>query len=478
MTLSSSIPRFVDLAKLRADPLLFLLQAEAAAKGLVVISESGSIFSRAQSCAGVVAVFGPTAIRQVLSDADRFGMAISVGERFSLPPRLMRLNSALFSMREEQHRSRQKLLTSVLGSHRASDYFDMVTQGWNAYSEELGPGEELPLLSEMRRLVLNISERLIFGTSDLALGRLIQSYFDHRRRVSGMRERFDPQARRTLVGIGSKIDRMIRDRLAALRSRPSDGQNSRPCLLARLAKLETADGERLSDDELVAHANVLFMSSSEPVAVALTWALLLLSQHADMQRAVRRELVTAFGDGDVPEHFEEADLPALRGVVQESLRLLPPNAIMVRLTTDAASIAGHELPPRCEVVISPYVAQRDPRVYARPHAFDPGRWRDLKPAAYSYLPFGAGARHCIGKSLASHTLTAVLARILKRFHVVLSDDQDIDWKMDITMMPTSEPIMRFVPISASAAKCSGGRLGGPVAALAHLPSPTDAYSIQ
>jgi cytochrome P450 len=470
MKFSASIPRFVNLPELRANPLSFLQAAKSAADGLVVISEEGPIFSRAQNCSVAVAVFGPVGVRDVLNDTDVFGTVVSVGELFSLPPKLMRLNAGLFSMRGERHRSRQQMLRSLLGADGVREHGETIAQGWESFAKDLQPGRDIFLLSEMRRLVLHVSERIVFGDAELALGKLIQSYFDCRRSLSGGQVPAGPAARRELIRMGGTLDRMLCARLAAFQEDPASAAASR-CLLARLARLETSGDQRLTDDELIAHANVLFMSSSEPVAVALTWTLLLLSQQPELRQALRQELTAACDANNVPVHIDEVDFPLLKAVIQESLRLLPPNAIMVRLTTRPGCVLGYELPASCEVVLSPYVAHRDPHEFAEPDAFDPHRWRNLKPSTYSYFPFGIGARYCLGRQLASFTLLSILARIISRYDVVLASDQELDWTINITMMPASEPVVRFLSLTALREAHSGGRLGGPVAALVRFSSP-------
>jgi len=400
-----------------------------------------------------------------MTDADVFGMPVSKAKSFSLPPSLQRLNAGLFTMTGEQHRSRQQFLLRLLGRQSAPDHCDAIVSGWIAFREELRSDQDVSLLSEMRRLILNISGRVIFGDAGLGLGRLIQYYFDDRRKFSGIDGSAALPARRELVRTGMRLDGMLRARLAELRAEPQPASNGRECMFARLSKMEISSAQLLTDDELIAHGNVLFMSSSEPVAVALTWTLLLLSQRPDLRLAIRQELRTVFADGQVPHYFSEAELPFLNGVVMETLRLLPPNAIMVRLTTSVGQILGHELPASCEVVLSPYVAHRDAKMYAHPDRFDPGRWRDFNPSSYAYFPFGIGTRYCLGKQLAIFTIVSVLARMLIEYDVFLSVDQSIDWKMDITLMPGSDPRVRFLPVTASDGVGIGGRLSGPVAAL-------------
>ncbi len=326
-----SIPRFVDDVSLRADPLWFLRTAQRSAGQIVVIKEDGPLFSRSLQCAGVVAVFGSDAIQQVLTDTDTFGMPVSVGERFSLPPRMVRLNSGLFSMHGEQHRAHQQLLARLLGRDSLAIYGGAIVEGWKSFREDLAPEADAPLLTEMRRLVLNVSGRIMFGSSGLRLGKLIQTYFDERREFSRIQSDSDPndlsgrEFKRSLVRNGLQVDTLLRARLKeTLEEEPR-------CMFARLTKLE------LTEDQQIAHANVLFMSSSEPLAVALTWALLLLSQHPDVLAAVQRELAAVFSNSPPPDCFKETDLPVLLGVVLETLRLLPPNAIMARLTSKTSN---------------------------------------------------------------------------------------------------------------------------------------------
>ena len=371
-------------------------------------------------------------------------------------------------MRGEQHKSHQQMLRLALGTDAIGEYSAAIVEGWNGFAQGVRPEQEVHLLSEMRRLALHVSERIIFGDADFALGSLIQSYFDCRRSLSGRREPIAPVERRELIRMGSQLDRMLCARLVALRNATAARDLPSRCLVARMMKLVNSAGEPLTDDELIAHGNVLFMSSSEPIAVALTWTLLLLSQQPELRCALREELSAASNEVSLPTHVNDVELPLLKAVIQESLRLLPPSAIIVRLTTRPVRVLGYELPARCEVILSPFVAHRDYREFANPDTFDPDRWRTLKPSAYAYFPFGGGARYCVGRQLASFILFSILARILIRYDVVLASDQDLNWTVNITMMPASEPVVKFLPLSALRAAARGARLGGPVAALVHF----------
>lgn len=471
MRLAASIPRFIDKVRFQTDPLSFLRTAHRAVGNMAVVSEGESLFSRARECSGTIAVFGAAGLREVLTDPIVFGMPISGGNRFSLPPKLVQLNAGLPSMVGAQHRTRQRIFTRLLDSTSVRTCAVSIARGWEHFRQDLPVGEDVALFSGMRRLVRIISQRTVFGEEKSELGQLIQTYFDHRRVFIGARGRTEVDCRRELVRIGTHLHLLLSNKLDSIRRAPRQESKAPTCLFARLSRLQLGSGQFLPNEELVAHGNVLFMSSSEPVAAALTWTLLLLSQYSNIRNAVRLELIKKFEPNSIPDYFSVVDLPLLNGIVKESLRLLPPNAIMVRLTTCKARIFGYELPPQTEILLSSFVAHRDPRDYEQPDAFDPVRWQKLNPSPYAYFPFSVGARYCPGAELARFTLTSVLARILLQYDFVLPRDQAVDWKMDITMMPASDPLARFHPLPFSGSTRIEGILLGPVADLLAKTSP-------
>jgi cytochrome P450 len=206
---------------------------------------------------------------------------------------------------------------------------------------------------------------------------------------------------------------------------------------------------------MVAHGNVLFMSNNEPIAVALTWTLLVLSQLPDLRQALRSE-----PDQVSPGTASSMAVSLLDSVISESLRLLTPNAMMSRVTTRPGSLNGVSLPERCEVVLCPLLAHRDPEVFTRPNEFLPARWQGAKPSPFEYFPFGAGGHACVGRALALQVLKATLARLIREYEIVLADDQEMDWQINIIFMPGSDPIMKLH--SPGAAGVKAGRLLGPI----------------
>ncbi len=463
MSLPSAIPRVTQLQGFYDNPLTFLGSARSDLGDMFVLRDDAPLFSRSQECNGVIAVFGSANHQAVLTDADFFGLPISAAQHLSLPNNLINLNRGLHSMRGEQHDQHQRLLLRVLNNSSVQDRHRTITTGLKKFMMRWKHGQKVGLLTEMRRLTFEVSTRYLFGEryeDSAGLATLAEEFFHARREVTSTFSAPSEAALKGLVALGTSLDEAMRKHIGWSRQQkatPSDG------LLSKLASLEMGPGKGFSEDEMVAHGNVLFMSSNEPIAVALTWTLLILSQLRDLRQAVHKELTSP---DTLPSMSALSDFTLLDSVISESLRLLTPNAMMSRVTSRDGFLNGVPLPERCEVVLCPLLAHRDPAVFVRPNEFLPSRWRGFRPSPFEYFPFGAGGHSCVGRSLALHVIKAALAVMLREHELVLADDQEIDWQVHIIFMPASDPVMKVQLPATTDVKA--GKLLGPVRDLIHL----------
>ena len=464
--LPGSIPRAAEPRLFFEDPLGFLARARAGLGDIFVLRDGGPIFSRRPECAGAIAVFGPACHRAVLSDIALFGMPVSAAQNLSLPRKLVNLNHGLHSMRGDRHALHQRALMRVLSERGVEAHRGAIHASLETFARSWQVGQRIGLLGEMRRLALRVSTRLLFGhqyEGRSQLASLLNSYFQLRREAASPSNPADETVRAELIALGTSLDGALRRyvRWCRRQSRAAPGG-----ILATLANLELQPGVRPSEDELVAHANVLFVSSNEPIAVALTWTLLILSQLPELRRALRLELAQATPASAVTTAGAPAPLPLLGAVINESLRALTPNALMVRVTTRPALLGGMKLPERCEIILCPFLAHRDAKSFPRPDEFLPSRWDTIKPSPFEYFPFGAGGHSCVGRMLATYMIKEALASLIPRYELVLAEDQEVDWRIHIIFMPRNEPAMKVCAPDAPTPRA--GKLLGPVGELLTL----------
>ncbi len=434
-------PRWRDgYGPLLADPLGFLQRARETYGDLVALTEGLPVLSRMPDCAGCVAVFGAEHVERVLLNPALFGAPGVAAKRHALSPALRRLSSGLFSMVGARHRDHRRLLAPALGKDAARRYHDEIAASVAALVGAWSPGQELNLLEALRGLTDRALGRIMFdqsGDDARSIGALARRLLTLRRANASAGEDDAPRVRDALIEVGDALERALREQVR--RARAARAPARAPGLFARLCALAGPDGRALSEDELVAHGNVLFQAASEPVAVALTWAALLLTQRDDAAQALARELAP-LGVDDAPARFERlAATPVTDGILKETLRLLPPSAVLVRVTSRPARLGDHVLPARTELLLSPALEHRDPRVFPEPNAFRPDRWRTITPSRFAYLPFGAGARHCLGGQLALSIMKVTLIELGRRWSLELAPGQRVDWTINVTLMPKSQP---------------------------------------
>jgi cytochrome P450 len=111
-------------------------------------------------------------------------------------------------------------------------------------------------------------------------------------------------------------------------------------------------------------------------------------------------------------------LPYLDATIKEVLRLHPVTPLLGRVLTAPVKIRDYEIPAGTYVVPNVFMAQRHPSFWSDPDAFQPERFLDKKVDPYAWLPFGGGARRCIGMAFALLEMRVVLATLLSELDLV------------------------------------------------------------
>ena len=158
-------------------------------------------------------------------------------------------------------------------------------------------------------------------------------------------------------------------------------------------------------------------AGTETTALTLAWSLYLLSQHPEVLERIRAEARAVCGERD-PVWNEVQQLTYTRMVIQETMRLFPPIWALIRIAAGDDEIGGHKIKAGDKVVMLAYVMHHSPKYWEEPEKFDPERFapeRAKKRVKYSYLPFSAGKRSCIGGALSQIENTLALVQLLRRF---------------------------------------------------------------
>jgi len=190
---------------------------------------------------------------------------------------------------------------------------------------------------------------------------------------------------RVVDGAVRGFNRWLDDHLARLRRSPGDD------LLSQLVHLDD-DGQRLSDVELRATAGLLLAAGFETTVNLLGSGTELLLRHPDQLALAQAE----------PARWS--------GVVEEALRYESPVQVTARFSVRDTEIAQTAVRAGSLVITMLGGCNRDPDVFADPHAFDVTR-----PNAREHLAFSSGRHFCLGAALARLEGEVGLQRLFARF---------------------------------------------------------------
>ncbi|XP_004692468.1 PREDICTED: 25-hydroxyvitamin D-1 alpha hydroxylase, mitochondrial [Condylura cristata] len=163
----------------------------------------------------------------------------------------------------------------------------------------------------------------------------------------------------------------------------------------------------------------LLLAGVDTVSSTLSWALYELSRHPEVQAALHAEIAAALGPGSHPPPTALSQLPLLKAVVKEVLRLYPVVPGNSRVLGRDVRVGDYTIPKNTLVTLCHYAMSRDPAQFPEPDSFRPARWLGEGPAPHPFasLPFGFGKRSCMGRRLAELELHMALAQILVHFEV-------------------------------------------------------------
>jgi len=223
------------------------------------------------------------------------------------------------------------------------------------------------------------------------------------------------------------VDKLINSRAHGGGAQPRD-------LLARLVAASDAEtGGGMTAKEVRDEVVTIFMAGHETTAQALTWTWYLLSLHPAVEARLDEELGAVL-NGRTPHYGDIASLRYTRMVIEESMRLYPPAHTMAREPIAVDYVLGQRIPPGAIVLIAPWLLHRKASLWPEPHRFNPDRFM-TEPPRFSYIPFGAGQRICIGAAFAMTEAILILATIAQRYRLRLKPGHPIEPQGLITLRP-------------------------------------------
>jgi cytochrome P450 len=377
----------------------------------------------------------------------------------SLGTRVLRLllGDGLLTSEDPLHRQMRRIVQPAFHRERMAEYARVMERDAEDFVERITPNEPFDAHAAMTELTLRIATETLFGSDESESARLVRealrlmmNEFPKMLTPAGaMLTRLPLPSTRRFWRARTMLDEIVYGLIARRRLDPSARTDALSMLLAAgdgetngvtpspLTALGINSVEGPSDEQIRDEIMTLFMAGHETTANTLTWALFLLAQHEDVERRV----ALAARDGD---------RAYLERVVKEVLRIYPPAWIIGRETLRDVTLSdGSQIPAKTTVFMVPLLLHRKPEYFTDPERFEPDRWLEGEPAPFAYIPFGGGARRCIGDEFALRETTIVLETLLRRYRFALEPGARVETAPLVTLRPAGPVPMRALSRFAS-----------------------------
>ncbi len=336
----------------------------------------------------------------------------------------------------EAHARLRAPMNAVLSGKHVKQHIDTFWRSTDAVTHTWQDGQTVDMLAEMRKIALLIFMQALLGVDFSAdMQKMWHPILRLLKYISPGLWIMAPKLPRP--GYAPAIRAMDEYLLGLIRYRranPVEGQD----LLTTLV-----DILEMSDDLIRDQLLTMLIAGHDTSTALLAWTLYLLGCNPDAMSRARLEAESALQGAEISSDTD-FELPYLEMVIKESLRLFPPIHVSNRRAAEDIYVDEYTIPAGSRVMFSIYLTHRDPQHWRDPDSFQPERFAhgdQTRISAYSYLPFGAGPRTCIGAAFAQVEARVVLARLLSGFDLELIERQ-VQAYMGATLEPHPGVVMR------------------------------------
>lgn len=324
---------------------------------------------------------------------------------------------SLFSLQGAEHRKQRKLLTPPFHGRRLAVYEALIEEETVRELATWPQGQEFATMDSMMRITLNVILRAVFGAEGREFDELREllpklvlvgsalAALPVPRKFLG---RFGPWARFTAHRrhydeiVGRLIDRAAAD----------DRLADRDDVLAMMLQARYDDGTAMTHSEIADELLTLLTAGHETTATTLSWTIERLRRHPEV---LARLVAEVDEGGSALREATLLEVQRVRPVIDATAR---------KIRAESMQLGRWTLPKGQNVLVSIRLVHDNEELFPNARAFDPDRFVGVRPGTFSWIPFGGGARRCIGAAFATMEMNVVLRTLLRDFTLAPTDAPD------------------------------------------------------
>jgi cytochrome P450 len=353
----------------------------------------------------------------------------------------MLLGEGMITAEGAQHRAQRQVAQPAFHRQRIPEYAATMVREAVRMRDRWRHGEQRDVAIDMMRVTLRVVAGTLFATE---LGDEANELADAINRIMGLYNflimlpaaewlvHLRPPGLAAFVRARKRIDAVVYRMIEAHRRQRSDSGSLLDLMLAASPDHSPASEQSLRDQVIT-----IFLAGYETVANALSWTWYLLSENANCERRFHEEIDREL-QGRLPSFDDVPRLRYVEMVLAESMRLYPPAWAMGRYARHDFQLGNFFLPAKTTVLISQFITHRDARFFPDPLRFEPERFgpeAKARRTKFTYFPFGAGTRQCIGESFAWMEGVLLLATLAQKWKLKLIPGHRVEPQPLITLRP-------------------------------------------
>ncbi len=185
-----------------------------------------------------------------------------------------------------------------------------------------------------------------------------------------------------------------------------------------------------TDENIKDHILTLFIAGHETTANSINFTFLLLRDNPDYIEKLRKEINTL-------EDITSSELLDL--IIKESLRLYPTIPLFPRVALDEDKFEGYTFKKGDMIAFCPWSIHRSEKYWENALKFIPERFKETNfERKFTYFPFGAGPRKCIGAAMSTIQMKYIISFIIKNFDFKIEGPSLDNIKHNVSLSPKGD----------------------------------------
>ncbi|MFE5581943.1 cytochrome P450 [Kitasatospora sp. NPDC056531] len=337
------------------------------------------------------------------------------------------------------HRRQRRMLQPAFHRDRLPGYATMMAEEIAGTTAHWRDGDVIDVPAAMYHLTTAVTARCLFAAHERAGSLPVHECMDVVTRGVARRIMLPIPGADRIPTPGNRrfrrAERNLREITGRLIADYRAAGTDRNDLLSMLLSALDENGNGLSDTEVHDQVVTFLMAGTETTAATLSWAWTLLAANPAIRDRLNAELDTVL-DGRPARYEDLPALPLTARIVSETLRLYPVSWVLSRTVATDAELGGHRIPAGATILFSPYLLHRRADLFPCPDRFDPDRWlTTARPAPGTYVPFGLGARRCIGEAFGTTEAALAIATVAARWTVTPTPGRPVRPARSSSMSP-------------------------------------------